>query len=59
MIDIRVGVHFHMSEWLPVVSGNHYGCVLSPMWYIVYVNDLIVNCSCYVLKFADGKKMLS
>ena len=49
----------HMSDWLPVLSGVRQGSVLGPIFCIVYIHDLEVNLSTYVLKFCDDAKAFS
>ena len=49
----------HMSDWLPVLSGVPQGSFWGPILFIVYIDNLDVNLSSYVLKFADNVTFFS
>ena len=55
----RVVVNDVRSEWLPVTSGVPQGSVLGSASFIVCINDIDVNVSISVLKFADDTKLYS
>ena len=48
-----------MSDWLQVLSRVPHGTVLGPIVFVVYINDVDVNLSRYVLKFADDANVFS
>ena len=46
-------------KWLPVTSGILHGSMLEPALFMIYINDIDVNASSSVLKFADDTKLYS
>jgi hypothetical protein len=50
--SIRVVNGGHYSNWFPISAGVPQGAVLSPLWFIIYINDL-VNKLLRSLAFAD------
>ena len=45
------------SEWGAICAGVARGFDLGPLFFIVYINDLIVNVKCEVKMFADDKSL--
>jgi len=56
-----VGVEHCNSEWLPVLSGIPLGTVLGPVLLILFIDDIGVICSGFVIHklFADDMKLYS
>jgi hypothetical protein len=55
----RVVVNGQESNWEEVKSGVPQGSVLGPLAFVVYINDLDLDISSVILKFADDSKMLA
>ena len=53
----RVVVDEESSSWKSVLSGVPQACVLGPILFLVYINDLEVGVTCKILKFSDDTKL--
>ena len=53
----RVCINQSYSNWVPVTSGVPQGCVLSPLLFLKYVNDLDTNIVSKMSKFAADAKL--
>ena len=54
----RVFVDGEVSSWKSVLSGVPQGSVLTPVLFLVYINDLEKGVTGSILKFADDTKLL-
>ena len=46
------------SDWKEVKGGVPHGCVLTPLLFIIYTNDIDIGLQNKLLKFANGTKIL-
>ena len=53
----RVIINGASSDWRNVTSGVPQGSVLGPLLFIIYINDLDLNLTSKISKFADDTKM--
>ena len=54
----RVVVNGYSSQWLYTNSGVLQGSIIGPLFFLVYINDLVVNLECDVHLFADDTSLL-
>ena len=55
----RVVLNGKSSDWLTVSAGVPQGSVLGPLFFLIYINDLVENVSCDVRLFADDTSLFS
>ena len=55
----RVELNGKSSDWLTVSAGVPQGSVLGPLFFLIYINDLVENVSCDVRLFADDTSLFS
>jgi len=53
----RVVMQGSASSWRRITSGVLQGLVLGPVLFLIFINDLDLDLSCWVLKFADDTKI--
>ena len=53
----RVCLKGNVSEWVEVIGGVPQGSVLSPLLFLIYINDLDEDIKSLILKFADDTKI--
>lgn len=53
----RVVLKGTKSSWSDVLSGVPQGSVLGPLLFIIFINDIDMNVSCHIKKFADDCKI--
>ena len=54
----QVMVNGCSSQWLYTNSGVPQRSILGPLFFLVYINDLVVNLACDVHLFADDTSLL-
>ena len=47
------------TEWLPVKAGVPQGSILVPLFFLIYINDLLVDTITTVKLFADDTSLFS
>ena len=55
----RVVLNGKSSEWASVSAGVPQGSVLGPLFFLVYINDIVDNLHCDVKIFADDTSLFS
>ena len=55
----RVALNGKSSEWATISTGVPQGSVLGPLFFLVYINDLVDNINCDIKMFADDKSLFS
>ena len=55
----RIVLNGKLSDWLTVSAGVPQGSVLGPLFFLIYINDLVENVSCDVRLFADDTSLFS
>ena len=53
----RVVLNGKCSVWVPICAGVPQGSVLGPLFFLIYMNDLIINLKCDVKMFADDTSL--
>ena len=55
----RVVLNGKNSQWASISAGVPQGSVLGPLFFLVYINDLVDNIGCDVRMFADDTSLFS
>ena len=55
----RVVLNGSVSEFLNILSGVPQGSILGPLFFLVFLNDIIDNIKCHISLFADDTSLLS
>ena len=55
----RVVLNGKCSQWAPISAGVPQGSVLGPLFFLVYINDIVENVNCDVKIFADDTSLFS
>ena len=55
----RVVLNGRSSEWAAISAGVPQGSVLGPLFFLIYVNDLVENVTCDAKMFADDASLYS
>ena len=55
----RVTLKGRCSEWAIITSGVLQGSVLGPLFFLVYINDMVENVNCDIKMFADDTSLFS
>ena len=55
----RVVLSGKSSDWLTVSAVVPQGSVLGPLFFLIYINDLVENVSCDVRLFAEDTSLFS
>ena len=55
----RVVLNGKNSNWSPVTAGVPQGSVLAPLFFLIYINDLVHNVSSEVKLFADDTSLFA
>ena len=53
----RVVLNGKSSEWATISAGVPQGSVLGPLFFLVYINDLVDNVNCDIKMFADDTSL--
>ena len=56
--EIKTVIRNIKSSWKGVISGVPQGCILAPIMFAVYVNDMIEDIEGYISMFADDSKIM-
>ena len=55
----RVVLNGKCPQWVPISAGVPQGSVLGPLFFLVYINDIVENLNCDVKIFADATSLFS
>ena len=55
----RVVLNGKSSQWAPISAGVPQGSVLGPLFFLVYINDIVENLNCDAKRFADDTSLFS
>ena len=55
----RVALNGKNSNWSPVIAGVPQGSVLGPLFFLIYINDLVDNVSSEAKLFADDTSLFT
>ena len=55
----RVILNGKCPEWATICAGVRQGSFLGPLFFLVYINDLIANLTCEVKMFADDTSLFT